>query len=45
MKLIKNNESFMVILPKQIVLAKGWKHGQPLECKITEKGNLEIKEK
>lgn len=45
MKLIKNNESFMVILPKQIVLAKGWKHGQPLECKITEKDNLEIKEK
>ena len=45
MKLTKNNESFMVILPKQIVLAKGWKHGQPLDCKITDKGNLEIKEK
>lgn len=45
MKLIKNNESYMVILPIALVRAKGWKHRQPLECKITEKGNLEIKEK
>ena len=35
----------MVILPKQIVLAKGWKYGQPLDCKITDKGNIGIKEK
>ncbi|MBI2498895.1 hypothetical protein HYV88_01490 [Candidatus Woesearchaeota archaeon] len=45
MRLTKNNESFMVILPKQIALAKGWEHGQPLECKITERGDLLIKEK
>jgi len=45
MKLIKNDESFMVILPIAIVRAKGWKHDQSLECKITEKGSLEIKEK
>jgi len=45
MKLIKNNESFMIILPKKIVLAEQWRQGQQLECKITEKGNLEIKEK
>lgn len=45
MKLIKNNESFMVVLPKQIVLAKGWRHGQKLECKINDKGEIVIKEK
>ncbi len=42
MKLIKNNESFMIVLPKQIVLAKGWKINQPLDCKITERGDLLI---
>jgi len=35
----------MLILPKQVALAKGWKNWQPLGCKITERGNLEIKEK
>ena len=35
----------MIVLPKQIVLAKGWKINQPLDCKITEKGELLIKEK
>ncbi len=34
----------MVVLPKQIVLAKGWKHGQPLQARITDKGHIEIKE-
>jgi len=45
MKLIKNNQSFMVILPIAIIRAKGWQHNQPLDCKITEKGDLLIKEK
>ena len=45
MKLLKNNESFMAVLPKQIVLAKSWKINQKLDCKIKERGELLIKEK
>ena len=45
MKLIKNNESFMVILPIQIVRAKQWKHNQPLQAIINKDGDIVIRGK
>lgn len=45
MKLIKNNQSFMVILPKQLVLAKQWKHGDPIVASIDKEGNITLKKK
>jgi len=45
MKLIKNNESFMVILPKQLVLAKQWKHGDSIIAGIDNDGNIVLRKK
>lgn len=36
--------TFFITLPKQIVLAKGWKKGQELKCKINQDGQIIIKE-
>jgi bifunctional DNA-binding transcriptional regulator/antitoxin component of YhaV-PrlF toxin-antitoxin module len=38
-----NNKQFMVTLPKGLVLAKGWKHGDKLEFVIDNKGDIVIK--
>lgn len=43
MKLCKNGASFFVVLPKQIVLAKGWEIGDRLKAEIDNKGNIVIK--
>lgn len=45
MKLIKNNTSFMINLPKQIVLAKQWKVGDELVAIINKDGDIVIKQK
>ena len=45
MKLIKNNESFQVIIPKQIVLAKQWQIGDKLEAFINKDGDIVLKKK
>ena len=45
MKLLKNNESFQVIIPKQIVLAKQWKFGDLLEAIINKDRDIVLKKK
>ena len=37
-----NNQQFKITLPKQIVLAKGWKKSDELEIRLDEKGNIVI---
>ncbi len=37
-----NNQQFKITLPKQIVLAKGWKKSDELEIRLDDKGNLII---
>jgi bifunctional DNA-binding transcriptional regulator/antitoxin component of YhaV-PrlF toxin-antitoxin module len=43
MKITKNNESFQVVLPKQVCLALGWKHGTNLKFKVADGGRLVLK--
>lgn len=45
MRLCKNGLSFFVVLPKQIVLAKGWQVGDPLKAEIDHKGNIILRKK
>lgn len=36
----QTSNSFFVVLPKQIILAKGWKKGDHIQYKINDKGEL-----
>jgi bifunctional DNA-binding transcriptional regulator/antitoxin component of YhaV-PrlF toxin-antitoxin module len=38
-----NNQQFKITLPKQIVLAKGWKKGDKLNIEIDDRGNIILK--
>lgn len=38
-----NKKQYIITLPKGIVLAKGWKHGDKLEFVIDNKGDITIK--
>jgi|APSaa5957512622_1039677.scaffolds.fasta_scaffold106111_1 hypothetical protein len=38
------NGQFVISLPKQIVLAKGWKKGQNLKVEINSKGNIILRD-
>jgi bifunctional DNA-binding transcriptional regulator/antitoxin component of YhaV-PrlF toxin-antitoxin module len=40
---IMNENSYFVILPKQIVLAKGWKKGDFIKFEINKEGNIILK--
>ena len=35
-----NNQQFKITLPKQIILAKGWKKGDKINIKLDNKGDL-----
>ena len=37
-----NNKQFKITLPKQIILAKGWKKGDKLEIRLDDRGNIVI---
>lgn len=37
------DKAFFVVLPRQLVRAKGWIKGEELDCKIDAQGNLVIK--
>ena len=36
----ENNQQFKITLPKQIILAKGWKKGDKINIQLDDKGNL-----
>lgn len=38
-----SNKQFKITLPKQLVLAKGWRKGQQLYFELDETGNIVIK--
>lgn len=38
-----SNNQFFLILPKQIVMAKGWQKGDDIKVEIDQKGNLVLK--
>ena len=38
-----NNKQFKITLPKQIILAKGWKKGDNLEIHLDGDGNIVLK--
>ena len=40
-----SNRQFKITLPKQIVLAKGWRKGDTLLFEIDRSGNLVVKRK
>lgn len=40
---LDKNEQFKLTLPKQIILAKGWKKGDKIAIVIDESGNLILK--
>lgn len=35
-----NNEQFKITLPKQIILAKGWKKGEEISISLDNRGDL-----
>lgn len=35
--------SFFVVIPKQIIFAKGWEKGDKLQAKLNEKGDIVIR--
>jgi len=39
------NKQALITVPRKFVKAKNWEHGQELEWKINNKGNLELEEK
>ena len=39
------NGAYIITLPRQIVLAKGWKKGDEVKTEINKEGNIVIKEK
>lgn len=42
MKIQEINKSLYISLPAQICRAKGWKKGDVLKYRITDKGNIEL---
>ena len=38
-----SNNQFFLILPKQIMMAKGWHKGDDIKVEIDQKGNLVLK--
>ena len=38
-----NEKQFIITIPKGLVLAKGWKHGDKLEFVIDNRGDIIIK--
>jgi bifunctional DNA-binding transcriptional regulator/antitoxin component of YhaV-PrlF toxin-antitoxin module len=40
-----NNQQFKITLPKQILLAKGWKKGDKINIQLDLDGNLVLKRK
>jgi bifunctional DNA-binding transcriptional regulator/antitoxin component of YhaV-PrlF toxin-antitoxin module len=38
-----NKMSYFVVLPKQIVMAKGWKKGDNIKAEINKEGNIVLK--
>jgi bifunctional DNA-binding transcriptional regulator/antitoxin component of YhaV-PrlF toxin-antitoxin module len=40
-----NNQQFKITLPKQILLAKGWKKGDKINIELDKEGNLILKKK
>jgi bifunctional DNA-binding transcriptional regulator/antitoxin component of YhaV-PrlF toxin-antitoxin module len=40
-----NNQQFKITLPKQILLAKGWKKGDKINIQLDPDGNLVLKRK
>lgn len=38
-----SNNQFFLILPKQIMMAKGWQKGDDIKVEIDQKGNLVLK--
>ena len=40
-----NNQQFKITLPKQIILAKGWKKGDTLNIQLDDKGNIILNKK
>ena len=38
-----SNNQFLLTLPKQIMMAKGWKKGDDIKVEIDQKGNLVLK--
>jgi bifunctional DNA-binding transcriptional regulator/antitoxin component of YhaV-PrlF toxin-antitoxin module len=40
-----NNQQFKITLPKQILLAKGWKKGDKINIELDSTGNLILKKK
>ena len=38
-----SNKQFKVTLPKQILLAKGWKKGDEIKIELDDNGNLILK--
>lgn len=40
-----NKTSYFVVLPKSIVLAKGWKKGDDIKVEINKEGNIVLKRK
>ena len=41
----ENNQQFKITLPKPIVLAKGWKKGDPIDIELNENGDIVLKRK
>ena len=37
-----NDQSYFITLPKQIVLAKGWKKGDQIKYRINDKGEISL---
>lgn len=40
-----NNQQFKITLPKQILIAKGWKKGDKINVELDQGGNLVLKKK
>ena len=38
-----SNNQFLLTLPKQIMMAKGWQKGDNIKVEIDQKGNLVLK--
>ena len=38
-----NNQQFKITLPKQIIMAKGWKKGDSINIQIDNNGNIVLK--
>lgn len=43
-KITQVNKSYMVVIPKALCLAKGWKAGTQLKAELTKQGNIILKE-